>query len=144
MRPKSRTMHKPLLIAVVCALLGAWLLFYQPALAQRTQSGAPVTGVIINRSTVNASVVIASGGTFQQVLPSIVGNSDAVRQSLTIQNNNASHACWIYLGSGTATEGTSISLPAAAFYVRHWPYVPSDEIQATCASTSDTLYVDTQ
>lgn len=144
MRPKSRTMHKPFIFAIVCALLGACLLFYRPALAQRTQSGAPVTGVIINRSTVNASVTITTGGTFQQVLPSIVGNSDAIRQALTIENNNASDSCWLFFGAGMATEATSILLKTGGSYTRYWPYVPSDELQATCANSADTLYVDYQ
>ena len=142
MRRQSRTMHKTIIIA--CALFGAWV-FLSSAQAQRQQSGAPVTGQIINRSTVNASVVITTGGTFQQILPSIVGNTEAIRQSLTIQNNNASDSCWIEIGATLSiSEGHSIELLAGQAYTRFWPYVPSDAIQATCASSSDTLYVDYQ
>lgn len=101
-------------------------------------SGAPV-----NRSTVNGSVIITTGNTFQQVLASNF-NTTTQRQALTIANNNATDSCWIYFGSGTPTKGTSILLLAGGSYSRYWPFVPSDIIQATCASNSDTLYVDTQ
>lgn len=101
-------------------------------------SGAPV-----NRSTVNHSVVIATGNTFQTVLAANF-NTTTQRQQLTINNNNTSDACWSFLGAGTATKATSILLEHGQSYRREWPFVPSDAIQATCASTNDTLYVDTQ
>jgi hypothetical protein len=99
-----------------------------------------------NAPTTNASVVIATGNTFQTVLPVVTNpaiNSTA-RHSLTIANNNATDSCWLYIGSGIAAKGTSILLIAGASYTRYWPFIPSDVIQATCTSTSDTLYVDTQ
>jgi hypothetical protein len=92
-----------------------------------------------NKTTIPAPAVITSGGAFQQVL---AANSN--RASLTIENNNASDSCWIYIGAGSATEAKSILLLAGGAYGRYFPYVPADEIQATCATTSDTLYVDTQ
>lgn len=135
MRQKSRTMHK-LILALVCALFGAW-----PAFAQNG-TGVPVTGQAAARSTVNGSVSITVGNTFQQILPAATGET---RQSLTIQNNNTTtDNCWIYLGSGTATKATSILLTPGLPYQRYFPYVPSDAIQGTCATTADTLYVDTQ
>jgi hypothetical protein len=79
-------------------------------------------------------------------------NSGA-RRSLTIQNNNGNATCeaasncdycWVFIGAGTASEAKSIELGATEAYTRFYPYVPSDVIQATCASNSDTLYVDTQ
>lgn len=92
--------------------------------------------------TTNASAVIATGNTFQTVLAAVTANNQ--RRSLTIQNNNASDACWVYVGAGSATKGTAIALAAGQSYTRYYPYVPSDAIQATCATTSDTLYIDTQ
>lgn len=93
----------------------------------------------IPAGTVNASVTIATGNTFQTVLPA--GN----RQSLTIENNNTnSDNCWIFVGSAVATKATSILLLAGGSYTRYFPFIPNDAIQATCTSTSDTLYVDTQ
>ena len=116
-----------ILILCLATLWGAW--FAQDA--SRAQQ---------NRFTLNGSAVITAGNTFQTVLAA------APRWSLTIQNNNASDSCWVYIGSGSATKGTSIQLDTThgTAYTRYFPYVPSDAIQATCATTSDTLYVDTQ
>lgn len=92
-----------------------------------------------NQATVNGSATIATGNTFQTVLA-----ASSSRKSLTIQNNNAADSCWVFIGAGSAAKGTSILLLAAGSYTRYFPYVPSDAIQATCTTTADTLYVDTQ
>jgi len=97
----------------------------------------------INAQTVNGSISITTGNTFQSIL-SALGTSIAPRRSLTIQNNNASDSCWIFLGSGSATKAASILLASGQAYTRYYPYVPSDAIQGTCANNGDTLYVDTQ
>jgi hypothetical protein len=116
-----------------------------PVLAQQggPQNGTPVEGVPINRSTVNSSVTITTGNTFQPVLPSVLGTSTQ-RQSLTVQNNNTTtDSCWLFLGAtASATKATSIILLQGQAYTRYFPYVPSDAIQVTCASTSDTVYVE--
>ena len=92
--------------------------------------------------TTNRSVVIATGNTFQAVLAS------GSYLSLTIQNNNATDSCWIAFGktitAANATTAESILLLAGQAYTRYYPYIPLDEIEGTCASNSDTLYVDTQ
>ena len=94
--------------------------------------------------TTNTAVSITTGNTFQTILSSVASGSNA-RRSLTIQNNNASDSCWLAFGvgvtAGTATKAGSILLLAGGSYVRYFPYVPSDEIEATCATTADTLYV---
>lgn len=92
--------------------------------------------------TTNGSVTITTGGTFQTVLPAVTLTSQ--RRSLTIENNNATDSCWLFIGAGSATKGTSILLLPGGSYTRYYPYVPSDAIQATCATTSDSVYVDTQ
>lgn len=104
---------------------------------------APSSAQVTNAATTNGSVVITTGNTFQTVLPALQPG-DSPRRSLTIENNNASDSCWLYVGSGTPTKGTSMLLTSGGGYTRYYPYVPSDAIKATCASTSDTLYVDTQ
>lgn len=130
---------RKLSIALACLLLAG-----TAALSQQTSPGVAVSGVPVNRSTVNGSVTITTGNTFQSVLSSNLGTATP-RQSLTIQNNNASDSCWLFIGAtALATEGTSILLTAGASYTRYFPYIPSDNIAATCASSSDTLYVDTQ
>lgn len=110
----------------------AFLIGVLPAWAQ---SSSPAV-------TTNHSVVITTGNTFQTVLAA------ATRRSLTIQNNNANDNCWIQYGVGVtaanASKGASIFLQPGWSYTRYFPFVPNDEIEATCATTSDTLYVDTQ
>lgn len=117
-----------------------------------TMTAAPaVSGAPVNRSTVNGSVVIATGNTFQQVLASNF-NTTTQRQALTIENNNATDNCWISFGTiagvtitaANAAKASSILLLPGGSYTRYWPFVPSDAIQATCASSADTLYVDVQ
>ena len=94
-------------------------------------------------ATTNGSVTITAANTFQTVLSAVTNNNQ--RRSLTIQNNNTNgDNCWIFVGSGAATKATSIILGQGGSYQRYSPYVPSDAIQATCATTSDSLYVDTQ
>src|SRR6202035_1060263 len=114
------------------ALMLVALAFACPAQAQNGNTqGAPVTGVPINRSTVNGSVAITTGNTFQTILSSNLGTTTQ-RQALTIQNNNkTTDNCWIFLGSGTATKATSILLTPGLPYQRYFPFVPSDAIQAT-------------
>ena len=101
-------------------------------------------------------VKIATGLTYQAVLTANPG-----RQSLTIQNNNASDQCEIIVGGPwqaadtTTTSRTingtsmtalqaSIVLAAGTAYTRYYPIVPADQILATCTTTVDSLYVDTQ
>jgi hypothetical protein len=92
--------------------------------------------------TANGSVVIATGNTYQTVLAA------GTRRSLTVQNNNASDVCWLQFGigvtAGNATKGKSITLAAGSSFTRYFPFVPSDEFEATCATSADTLYIDTQ
>jgi hypothetical protein len=92
--------------------------------------------------TTNGSVTITTGSTFQTILSAITQTNQ--RRSLTIENNNASDNCWLFIGSGSATKATSILLTAGGSYTRYYPYVPGDAMQATCATASDTLYVDYQ
>lgn len=115
-------------LALLTALLWAVL---SPASAQTVAA------------TTNASVLITTGNTYQTVLAALTGF--ATRRSLTIQNNNTTtDNCWIFIGSGAATKPTSILLPPAWSYTRYFPYIPSDAIQATCATTGNSVYVDVQ
>jgi hypothetical protein len=95
-----------------------------------------------NRATANGSVVIATGNTFQKIL------SAGTPWSVTIENNNATDSCWITFGAGitaaNASKAKSILLLPGGSWARYYPYIPSDQIEGTCASNADTLYVDTQ
>jgi hypothetical protein len=97
-----------------------------------------------NFPTKNSSVAIATGSTFQSVLAAAVGSTQ--RNSLTIQNNNINaDNCWVFIGpNASATKATSILLAPGASYTRYYPFIPNDNISATCATTADTVYVDTQ
>lgn len=136
-------------------------LWQSAAMAQDNQPhGMAVQGVQANVSTLNVPTIITTGNTFQVVLPSNL-NTGIRRQSLTIENNNATDNCFILIGGPwaagdtTATSRTingvsitsvkdGILLLPGGQYTRYWPLVPSDQILATCASTSDSLYVDVQ
>lgn len=114
---------------------------------------------VVGSKTVSAlptnrvAIVIAAGNTFQTVLA-----VSASRRSLTIQNNNATDSCWLDFGSapafppavgvpitaGTATKaGAELLLPGGSLS-RYYPYVPSDELEATCATTGDTMRIEYQ
>jgi hypothetical protein len=102
---------------------------------------------VVNLPTTNGAVTITTGNTFQTVLAKVSGG--ILRHSLTIENNNTNtDNCWIMFGIGVtaanATAAKSIMLLPGGSYTRYYPYVPSDEIEATCAGNSDTLYLDTQ
>jgi hypothetical protein len=116
-----------------------------PALAQTT----------LPAKTTPQPIVIATGLTYQVALAA------GTRRSLTIQNNNASDTCYLLVGGPwqagdtTSTSRTingvsltgikgAIMLPAGQAYTRYFPYVPNDAILATCATSSDSLYVDFQ
>lgn len=107
-------------------------------------AAGPAFGQAIVAQTTNSSAVIAAGNTFQTVLGAITQNNQ--RRSLTIQNNNATDNCWMVVGGtlGSATKGISILLLPGGSYTRYYPYLPNDAIHATCATTSDTLYIDIQ
>jgi hypothetical protein len=84
---------------------------------------------------------IEAGNKFQQVLAS----SGTERRMLRISNNNTNgDSCWVFVGSGRASKEGSYAVPPGKEYLRYPPFVPSDAIQATCASSSDTLYVEYQ
>ena len=84
---------------------------------------------------------IDTGNKFQQVLAS----SGTERRMLRISNNNTNgDSCWVFVGSGRASKEGSYAVIPGKEYLRYPPFVPSDAIQATCASSSDTLDVEYQ
>jgi hypothetical protein len=105
------------------------------------------------------SIIVAAGNTYQQILPLMTAGTN--RKSITVQNNNATDSCWILLGGpwlagdtvttsrtvngvSLTAKQASILLTAGSPYTRYYPYVPPDQILGTCATTSDTIYADTQ
>jgi hypothetical protein len=64
---------------------------------------------------------------------------------LRISNNNTNDdSCWVFVGGGQASKEASYEVPPGKKYLRYPPFVPSDAIQATCESSSDTLDVEYQ
>jgi hypothetical protein len=89
----------------------------------------------------NGVVTINTGNKFQEVLAS----SGTARRMLRISNRNANRdSCWVFVGSGQASKEGSYAVLAGKEYLRYPPFVPSDAIQATCASSLDTLDVEYQ
>lgn len=129
-------------VLAILVLLGAGIAI---AYAQSQMTSAPAySGAPVNRATVNGSVTISTGKTFQVALASILGTSTQ-RQALTIVNNNETgDNCWVFLGAASAMTPTSILLTKGSMYQRYWPFVPSDEVQVTCNTTGSSLYIDTQ
>jgi hypothetical protein len=92
-------------------------------------------------ASTNKVVTIGIGNKFQQVLAS----SGTELRMLRISNNNANgDSCWVFVGSSQASKEGSYEVSPGEEYLRYPPFVPSDAIQATCASSSDTLYVEYQ
>ena len=122
-------------------LLTSLLILLLYTVASHAQFSPPPVAL----STTNASAVIATGGTFQQIIPSVSVNSSG-RRSVTVQNNNTNNDnCWVFIGAtGSATAATSILLLPGGSYQRYFPYVPSDVISATCSGNGDTIYADYQ
>lgn len=135
--------HPLLLRGALAFLIGFALAYLAPAHAQTPKANIP------------ASISITTGLTYQAVLAA------GAKFSMTIENNNSLDSCWIIIGAPfvagdtTATSRTvagasitalkaSILLLPGASYFRSAPYIPSDPIIATCTSTGDSLYVDTQ
>jgi hypothetical protein len=92
-------------------------------------------------SPTNTVVTINTSNKFQQIL----APSATARQMLRIgNNNNDGDSCWVFVGSGRASKEGSYEVRPSKEYLRYPPFVTSDAIQATCASSSDTLDVEYQ
>ena len=138
MFPRFRIASRSIRLKTI-GLLSLLLLSILPCLAAKAQD-APA-----NLPTIITPVVVATGNTFQNVLASTPTNSKQ-RRSINIQNNNTNgDNCWVYFGLiANATKAASILLGQGGSYQRYAPFVPSDALNVTCASNSDTMYVDTQ
>ena len=86
-------------------------------------------------------VTIATGNKFQQIL---AASGTQLRMLRISNNNNYRDSCWVFVGSGQASKDGSYEVLPGKEYLRYPPFVSSDAIQATCASSSDTLDVEYQ
>lgn len=90
--------------------------------------------------TVHENGTITTGGTFQQI-----SAGTFLRKTFEFYNNNASDACYLYFGVITdATLAKSQKVTAGAYYGRFANTVPSDAINVTCTTTSDTFQAQEQ
>jgi hypothetical protein len=121
------------ILSGAASLAITWLWLGSPAFAQPT----PVAPV-----PTHSLVTIETGNKFQQLLAS----SAAERRMLRLSNNNTNgDSCWVFVGGGRASKEQSYAvLTPGKVYVRYWPFVPSDTIQVTCTSSSDTLDLEYQ
>jgi hypothetical protein len=85
-------------------------------------------------------VTINTANKFQQILAS----GTTLRMLRIGNNNNDRDSCWVFVGSGQASKEGSYAVLPGQEYLRYPPFVTSDAIQATCASSSDTLDVEYQ
>src|SRR6202030_3084971 len=83
-------------------VLAIWAIFWLGALAGLGVPAAHAPNPdVYNIPTVNSSVSITAGNTFQQILAATPTNS-ASRRSMTIQNNQTtSDNCWVFIGGGS-------------------------------------------
>lgn len=105
------------------------VLFSGGAIAQIVDAPSnPITGTV------------TTGGTFQVLFGASIG-----RKSIEFQNRSGNgDACYLFFGSGTATEGKSLLVPDQWYYLRSSGGVPNDEIQVTCATSSDAFWANVQ
>ena len=117
------------IVLVAASLAIASMLLGSTCFAQTTTPQGP-SGNLVS---------IETGNKFQQIVPA----TSTERRGLTVKNNNTnSDSCWVHIGSDRASKENSIVLDPGSSYNRYWPFASSDAIQATCASSSDTLYVE--
>jgi hypothetical protein len=115
-------------IALGVASLAMALLLGSAALAQTPPAS---TKKVMTINTAYKFQQVLAGGTTLRMLR--IGN-----------NNTNGDSCWIFVGSGPASKEGSYEVGPGNEYLRYPPFVPSDAIQATCASSSDTLDVEYQ
>jgi hypothetical protein len=115
-----------------CIVLGVASLAIALLLGSTALAQTPSTNTVVTINTANK---------FQQILAS---NGTARRMVRIGNNNNGRDSCWVFAGSGHASKEASYEVPPGTAYLRYPPFVTSDAIQATCASSSDTLDVEYQ
>ena len=114
-----------------CIVLGVAVAFLLGSAAFAQTPSAPTKTV----------VTINTANKFQQILAS----SETARRMVRISNNNnANDSCWVFVGDGKASKESSYEVPSGKAYLRYPPFTTSDAIQATCASSADTLDVEIQ
>jgi hypothetical protein len=112
--------------------------------AQKAQAQNETVQTALQSSTNTADnnlFTIATGNAFQQLTGPNVSTTE--RQALIIKNDNSNgDSCWVFFGNNKPSKEKSVIVASGDSYIRYWPFVSSDAMQATCASSSDALYVE--
>src|ERR1700746_2625602 len=124
-----------------CFVLGVTFIALAYVLSSSPTFAQQISQTSVLPAPTHKSVTIVIGNKFQQVLNA----STTALRMLRIGNNNTNDdSCWVFVGSGRASKEGSYEVSPGKEYLRYPPFVPSDAIQATCASSSDTLDVEYQ
>ena len=145
-------------------LLYALLLLPYCAAAQSpAPNGAPVIGIPEARASINGSLIINAGLTYQLLLPAAAGHL-----SIQLENNNVSNSsdvCYVLYGSNITSQITAgitttssniittgpngpVTVTAAqasdiltygGSLGRYWPILPSEPLYITCTTTGDSI-----
>ena len=128
---------------IALVFLAAFVL--SAAAQQSNQTPAPAfAGAPVLRSTVSTPTTITTANTFQTILSSAQSGT-TIRGQLTVENNNASNVfCYLFFGTSTATTPNSLLLNSGFPFLRSWPFVPNDQLQATCTLTGGSLFLSVQ
>lgn len=115
--------------------------------------------------SVNGSVSITTGLTFQQIFPAYnSGLNGSQRNSVQIENNNTTSTenCWInddglvtagmttsssvttINGATTAAKASIYLAPSGGSYTRYYPHTPNAIIVGTCTTAADSIYATVQ
>jgi hypothetical protein len=124
-----------------CIVLGVTFIALAYVLSSSPTFAQQISQTSVPPAPTHKSVTIVIGNKFQEVLNA----STTALRMLRIGNNNTNDdSCWVFVGSSRASEDGSYPVLPGKEYLRYPPFVPSDAIQATCASSSDTLEVEYQ
>jgi hypothetical protein len=132
-------MRRIILAAVLCFALADLA-----SAQQSNQTPAPAfAGAPVNRSTLSTPTTITTANQFQTILGATSGVT--MRQQLTVENNNTSNVfCYLFFGTSTATTPNSLLLNSGIPYQRNFPFIPNDQLQATCTLTGGSLFLSVQ
>jgi hypothetical protein len=124
-----------------CIVLGVTFIALAYVLSSSPTFAQQISQTSVPPAPTHKSVTIVIGNKFQEVLNA----STTALRMLRIGNNNTNDdSCWVFVGSSRASKDGSYPVLPGKEYLRYPPFVPSDAIQATCASSSDTLEVEYQ
>lgn len=142
------------------------------ALALMVATAFPSAAQPLDVTALNRSAIILAGGTFQSIYSAAPQNATTLR-AITVENNNnsvvntnggGSDICWVEFsgavlaGDTLTTTKTTVNAPALSStagkisialsqygaYGRYVTFIPRGPVMATCQTTGDSLYIETE